>query len=63
MSEDLIPCTVELERLKFFLRAVSQMNKNYAASGARIAEYYEGQVFPPYTKDELINTPWTGHYG
>lgn len=61
MKNELIPCTPELERLKYFLRALSRMKKNYAVSRVRVAKYYEG--LPPYTEEELMNTPWTGLAG
>lgn len=54
MDADLIPCTVELERLEIFLRAWSQLKKNAADSRVRVARYYEGR--PPYSEEELVNT-------
>lgn len=61
MDNELIPCTAELERLKTFLLALSQMKKNYAARRVEISKFYAG--LPPYTEEELMNTPWTGLAG
>lgn len=41
MNDELIPCTVELERLKIFLKVLSQLKKNARARRFFPDEYYK----------------------
>lgn len=52
MNDELIPCTVELERLKIFLGVWRQLKKNVKARRFFPDEYYAD--LPPYTIKELM---------
>lgn len=50
METELIPCTVELEHLKIFLRTLSQLKKNVV----------HRRFFPDKYYKDLAPMPWTG---
>lgn len=58
MNSELIPCTPELDRLKIFLAVNAAGRALNQKARLLIAEYYDG--LPPYSEEELLNTPWVG---
>lgn len=61
---ELIPCTGELERLKCaFRNARLQSEARRRLRGMQRQEIFDQAGRPPYTEEELMNTPWTGRYG
>lgn len=57
-DENLIPCTPELDRLRIFLAVNAAGRALSHKARVLMAEYYDG--VPPYSEEELRNTPWTG---